>query len=121
MKDHKAPTNRDDYLKLFNANQAISGYGSDVAMHMPCPWCAAPDFAKWRIIDSERLMQQPSTCGECGRTGHIVFTMNEPGHKAFEFVQTAGPDAPEWLTPPPRRVNDETDPSQPAVADPEGA
>lgn len=95
-----------EYNERFQTNQRVSGHGIDgVTMHIPCPWCAAPGFAEWLVIDSERAMQESTTCTECGRTGHTIFHVNEPGRKEFEFVQTDGPDAPDWLKPAPRRLD----------------
>lgn len=48
-------------------------------------------------------MQKPGTCQECGRTAKAVIKHDASGI-AFEFVQTGGPDAPEWLKPKMRRV-----------------
>lgn len=105
----KPPTTVDEYFERFHANQRITGSGMDgVTMHLPCAWCAAPDFCVWLVMDSEQAMQQETTCSECGRSGRTIFHVNEPGRQEFEFVQTGGPDAPEWLTPAPRRISQES-------------
>lgn len=99
------PTSLEEYERRFHASQQITGYGiHGVTMHSSCPFCAAPDWASWPIIDTEAAMQREHTCRECGRSGRFNFRVNEPGHKEFEFVQTGGPDPASWLQPPPRRA-----------------
>jgi hypothetical protein len=98
------PTSLEDYERRFAANQQIDGYGLEVTSHSPCPFCAAPDWASWPILETEEVMQRESTCRECGRSGRFIFTVNTPDHKQFEFVQTGGADPPAWLQPPPRRI-----------------
>ena len=100
----RSPQNLQEYLDRFNDNTKITGYGPAVATHLPCPWCAAPDFQRLGILSTVEDMKREATCSSCGRSGVNIFSVEEPGNKQFEFVQTGGPDAPEWLTPSPRRV-----------------
>jgi hypothetical protein len=99
------PKTKEEYLERFHANERVSGHGiAEVRIHAPCPFCAAPDWSEWLIIECEQAMQKVTTCKECGRSGKFVFSVNTPGNKQFEFVQTGGDDPPEWLQPPPRRI-----------------
>lgn len=100
------PANAEEYLERFNTNQKCSGFGIEEAtIHMPCPFCAAPDFMVYRIIDAQDAMMKGGICKECGRGCQAVF--QKSAHStAFEFVQTVGADQPDWLTPKMRRVEE---------------
>lgn len=97
------PTNATEYLERFYANQKVSGYYTEVKTHCPCPFCAAPDWMILRILYTQEDMQKDTTCKECGRSAKAVITTHHGG-VSFEFVQTGGPDQPEWLTPKMRRL-----------------
>lgn len=107
------PRNIDEYVEQATKATLIDGYGLEVTTHMPCPWCAFKDFmllqpAAGIIPGDDRpslevTMQTEHTCIRCGRKGKNIVERSEGG-VSFEFVQTGGPDAPEWLQPPPRRV-----------------
>jgi hypothetical protein len=94
-----------EYLTRFAQNQRVEGFGLDTAVVYPCPFCAAPDWATHKILEMEEVMAQEHRCGECGRAAKMIFKRDASGVQ-FEFVQTAGDDAPEWL-PPMRRVSGE--------------
>jgi hypothetical protein len=96
------PQNVDEYLGRFRANERCFGYGLDVSMGMPCPFCAAPDFVVYRVVDVESAMNKGATCKECGRSARALFTHDGPS-TSFEIVQTGGDDPPDWLTPKMRR------------------
>jgi len=97
------PATHDDYLKRFRESNRISGYYADTTMHMPCGFCAAPDCAIFRVIDSADAMKRGSICKECGRGWRAIFHVDEPGNKQFEIVQTCG-DPPPLYLPQIRRV-----------------
>lgn len=97
------PATREAYDAKAKANTKMSGFGLDTAMHMPCPFCAAPDFLVYRIVDVETALSAPRVCATCKRGSKAVFTRGAGG-VSFEFVQTEGPDGPAYL-PPMRRVS----------------
>lgn len=97
------PNSQEELEQRFAANQKISGHGLDTTMHLPCPFCAAPDFIVYKILDSEDALVNGAKCGECGRGAAIEFSVNTPSNKQFELVQTEGDDQPDWLTPKIRR------------------
>ncbi len=97
------PRNQDDYLRRFYANHSVDGFGLDTRVHMPCPFCAAADFAIFRIVDMREVLRHEATCAECGRSGRSIFVSDKPDEKLIEFVQTGGDDPPAWLEPKPRR------------------
>lgn len=98
------PTSSEEYLARFHASQRIDGFGAGTTVHVPCPFCAAPDFASWKILEVEKGMREPGTCKECKRSCKTIFHHTTDG-VSFEIVQTGGPDQPEWLTPHMRRVD----------------
>jgi hypothetical protein len=100
------PKSVEEYQKKFFKNQFIDGHGVEgVRTHIPCAFCAEPDFQVLSVLGAEDEMQEETTCKHCGRSGKTVFLVNEPGRKHFEFVQTGGEDPPVWLVPTPRRVD----------------
>jgi hypothetical protein len=101
---NQPPRNKDEYLHRFTLNQKMSGFGiKEAAAHAPCPFCAAPDFMVFKIINTENSMEKGGTCSECGRSAKAIL-QRTPAGIAFEIVQTGGDDPPEWLTPKMRRM-----------------
>lgn len=96
------PQSAEEYVALFSKNQKLTGYGMDVTCHAPCGFCAAPDWLVYKILETEEKMQEGATCSNCQRTGKFIFIVDEPNRKQFQFVQTGGPPAPDWLVPKPR-------------------
>lgn len=88
----------------FLANHRVSGFGAMVVTHVPCPFCAAPNFMNLPIVSVEEEMAKEHTCSGCGRSGKALLSRSSGG-VAFEFVQTGGEDAPLWMQPAPRRVD----------------
>jgi hypothetical protein len=95
MKNMADPQSSEEYNARFQASRRMSGYGLDTTVHLPCPFCAAPDWLVHRVIDTEAAMSEGATCQECGRSARaIINTQN--GNKTFEIVQTGGFDPPPW-------------------------
>lgn len=93
-----------EYAALTKARSKIEGRGVDTRMTIPCPFCAAEDFAAWRIVEFEKVMAEPHACKECGRSAKCVFSRTPDGGRKVEMVQTGGPDQPKWLKPKMRRI-----------------
>lgn len=90
--------NKQEYEERFHANEKFSGMGIETTMHMPCPFCAAPDFMIYRILDTPNAIKRGAVCQECKRGCRAV--LKEDGHGvAFEFVQTQGPAPPDYILP----------------------
>lgn len=100
------PKTYEKYLERFGYNNKVTGFGADVTTHMPCPWCASPDFMVVTVIDAIADLERGHTCRVCGRSGRTIITQDAGGTSA-EFVQTGGEVAPPWLEPAPRRVEGE--------------
>ncbi len=99
------PQNADEYLKRFSANHRIWGHGiGNVWQSFPCPFCAAPDFMVFELLQAEEIFARGATCRECDRSAKAIIT-NMPNGKSIEMVQTGGPDQPAWLNPQIRRVD----------------
>lgn len=100
------PTSKEEYFKRFYENQRVEGFGLDTSMVYPCPFCAAPDWAKNKIIEMEEVMARAHHCGECGRSAKMIFDRSANG-VSFEVVQCGGPDQADWFEPKMRRVSDQ--------------
>lgn len=96
------PTTREEYEKRFFENNKFSGFGTNTTVHMPCPFCAAPDWLTYRVIDSQTGLAKGAVCAECGRSAKGLVERDQSGIR-LEIVQTGGLDPPPWL-PPMRRV-----------------
>lgn len=107
------PPTLEAYNEVFNANTRVEGYFTDVCQHVPCPFCAQPDWQQLRPaagvlpgddrpnIDAQ--MAEVRKCSNCGRSAKAIVTRTENGVSA-EFVQTGGDPPPSYL-PPMRRVD----------------
>lgn len=93
------PTSHAEYLARFFKNQRVSGQGIDgTTMHLPCPFCAAPDFMVSRVVETSEAIEKGGECKECGRSAKGI-VQRAPGSVSFALYQTGGPDQPEWLEP----------------------
>lgn len=95
------PRSMEEYLTRWTSSERFSGYGMNTMIHMPCPFCATGEWLVYRILDSETALAKGATCAACGRSARCLFE-REGGNLHFELVQTAGAEAPEWLSPRPR-------------------
>jgi hypothetical protein len=86
----------EQYKAKFFESQRITGYGLEVTMHIPCPFCAHPDFLIHKILDTEAAYRAGATCKNCARGARGIFRHTEQGGVCAEFVQTAGEDPPAW-------------------------
>lgn len=100
----KPPQNAVEFNARYFEAQRIVGMGLDTGMVLPCPFCAAPDFLTYRILDTREALEKGAVCRECGRGCKAIFTSPQPGATVFEMVQTVGPDQPEWFDVKMRRV-----------------
>lgn len=90
------PTSKTEFEKRFHANMRMSGEGADTTVHMPCPFCGAPDWVVYRLLEMPGRAERSSECGECGRSAAILTSYPSDGSMRGAFVQTGGPDAPAW-------------------------
>lgn len=99
------PKNADEYAERFQKSYKIEGFGENVQIHMPCPFCAAPNFIVHGIMETAPALSQGATCCECGRSARAIITEENPDSHQLEIVQTGGPDQDAWMQPPIRRVS----------------
>jgi hypothetical protein len=93
----------EEYQALFMKNMRIEGFGTDVTQVAPCPFCAAPGWARWRILFVQQDMGANCTCAHCGRSAKFLFE-DSTDNIRFELVQTGGPPIADYL-PPVRRID----------------
>lgn len=84
------------YEKRFKESHKIEGFGLGVTVHVPCPFCAAPDSIVHKLIDTEDALKVGATCSECGRGMRGVVAKTESS-TTIEFVQTEGSEPPPWI------------------------
>lgn len=87
----------DEYNKRFVESQKITGRGLDVTMHLPCPFCACPDFMVYKILEMEQVCKNEAICVECGRGAKMLFTYSGGHAIGLEVVQTRGEEQPDFL------------------------
>lgn len=99
------PKNADEYTERFQKSYRLEGFGPEVLIYMPCPFCAAPDFIVHGIMETAAALSKGATCRECGRSARAIIIEETPGSHQLEIVQTGGPEQPDWLQPQMRRVS----------------
>ncbi len=92
------PKSMAEYLTRFQQAERVSGYGLDTTIHVPCPFCAAPDWMVYKIMEVEIAGETGATCKECKRSARMP-VRTERGAKIIQLVQTGGPKQPDWLEP----------------------
>lgn len=97
------PQNMVEFAARYALNTRITGYGMNVMLHHPCPFCAAPEWVAHYLQQTEAVLNQPHYCATCKRSACVVFRSLGSATE-LELVQTEGPDVPSWFQPKPRRV-----------------
>jgi rRNA maturation protein Nop10 len=105
LENSALPQSMSEYLRRFKLNERVFGHGVDTGMSVPCPFCAAPNFWTYRILQTREVLAQERTCTDCGRAAQVLFSSAD-GSTRFEVIQTRGPVQPAWLTPKMRRLDD---------------
>ena len=101
----RTPTNMTEFAIRFHSNEKITGAGlGNIFCHWPCPFCGAPEFMVWEILDARIVMETGARCRECGRSAKGIAT-DHHGGVHIEIVQIGGPPQPEWLEPKMRRLS----------------
>lgn len=95
------PTTREEYEERFAKNTQIFGMGMTTSMSMPCPFCAAPNFMRYMILQMEEEITKEHVCKECSRGMRAQILIEHRGLcKTMHFIQTRGPDCTaEWVPP----------------------
>ncbi len=88
---------KEEYEARFKANEKVEGHGIvGMTVHVPCMFCAAPDFFVYTLPTMERVMAEGATCKECGRGARAVI-VKTPSCTQMSFVQTGGDDPPDYI------------------------
>jgi hypothetical protein len=97
------PTTKEEFDIRFAANAYADPDGSmECAFHIPCPFCAAPDFVVAKLLEFNMITSMARTCRECDRGVKLVL---KPVHhpktgnligESYQFLQTHGEDPPSW-------------------------
>lgn len=87
-----------EYEERTRQNIEYFGHGVNAGAHIPCPFCGAPRFMSYRIIECMAEMQKEHICTECSRGARTIITTSPDGlTTGLEIVQTCGDDPPEWI------------------------
>lgn len=104
------PATLDEYNTRTQRNYEVTGGGLETSNTFPCPFCAAPEWAKVKIVEFGPPLEPAGvyygpeyTCDECGRSGQFRFERGADGSAAVEIVQTGGEDPPDYLPAPTRQ------------------
>ena len=95
------PETVEEFNRVFQANTEMTGFGVDVEVHMPCPFCGAAHWRCTKILDFETNLEQEEVCSACDRGARTIVRtrFNVEGaevEKILTMVQTSGPDGPSW-------------------------
>jgi hypothetical protein len=104
MEKQKPPENQHEFDLRYHQRALTTGFGAATTMNLPCPFCAAPGFAAYKVLQVKEEMAKEHVCTECGRGAKAIFTPQNDGGLHFEIVQTRGDDPPDWMASKPRRV-----------------
>lgn len=94
-----APTTVEEFNARYNENYKTEGFGlGNVFCDLPCFFCAAPNFARYEIMEFETIMTKEHICTECERGAKAIIA-HEGETSTLRVVQTCGPDAPDFIAP----------------------
>lgn len=95
---HQDPKTKAEFDARYDENAYIEGEGMESEAHLPCPFCAAPDFVQFRMLDAEMIAKLERVCRECSRGVVLEIKPIAKGTGVrWEFVQTCGEDPPAYL------------------------
>lgn len=90
-------------FEAYNAAQAaayfIEGFGFEVTIHSPCPFCSHPDFHVYRVLEVEQEIGKEHVCRHCGRGSKTEYVQRDESQTVIRMVQTRGDDPPAFLKP----------------------
>ena len=101
-KSEKPPVTKEELERRFKENYRIEGFGVDMTIHCPCPFCGAPDFITyefWRVTEE---LSRERVCKECGRGLRGTIERIQDAI-TLELEQTCGDDPPPYVPIPKRK------------------
>lgn len=97
MTNKADPATVEEYNAKSHAGIRYFGHGiRETGMSIPCPFCAAPDFVEYKLIEMEAVMSKEIVCKACGRGMRTIFERSRDGVK-MEMVQSRGDQPPAYL------------------------
>ena len=95
---HSDPKTKAEFDARYDENACIRGEGMETEISLPCPFCAAPDFVVFRMLDAEMIAKLEKVCSGCQRGVVLeVKPIKKNTGVRWEFVQTCGEDPPAYL------------------------
>lgn len=101
------PATLEEYNALQQQHAKIDGFGFEVTMTIPCPFCCEPGFCTYFVLkDMEQVMQRENVCKACGRGMVAVFDRQGPHGEqvTMHLYQTCGADPASYLAAMPRAM-----------------
>jgi len=84
------PKSRKEYEEKLRKNTA---YANDkLSCTMPCPFCAEPGFATYRITEVDETLSKGAVCKYCFRGMRTLKIDHKHGVTEMRFIQTEGPE-----------------------------
>jgi hypothetical protein len=99
----KPTLTKEELERRFKENYRIEGFGLDMTIHSPCPFCGAADFLTYKFWKFSQELTKETVCRDCGR-GLLGIIKRAQGSIILEVEQTRGDDAPPYI-PIPKRHN----------------
>ena len=97
MDNPAVPLTHDVFTKKYEKNTRYSGQGLELKIHMPCPFCAEPDFVNFKLLEMREKMIRPHECQACGRAMKLRYEGN-PSQLLITMIQTKGAPPPDFLS-----------------------
>ncbi len=84
--------NRAEFFAKATANMRVSGFGiAETTVHIPCPFCAEPDFMVSRVMESREPFSAGATCKHCGRSARFPVESDSDSTRTWLEVTDDGP------------------------------
>lgn len=90
------PATKDEFNAKAILNYKVEGFGPGVTVHLPCPFCAEPDFKIGALLEYITEMKKGAICASCGRGAKVLIT-KVGGVDTVEYVQISGPDPQPYI------------------------
>lgn len=97
MSAKKDPPTKEAFEKRYHESAHMEGVGiMGLTMHVPCPFCAAPDWMVHTVRGTQAAYHQGAFCSECQRGAHAELDY-EAGYTSIRWVQDCGRDPAPWV------------------------
>ncbi len=103
----KMPKSTAEYNALFKKNKRLEICEGNTFVHLPCPFCASPNWIIFNILGAYEALVKGATCRTCKRTARAVVVNRRGGSRSImrtEMFKVAGPKQPGWMDPQMRQL-----------------